>query len=689
MFRFVRPLLLGSVFLGIGPGCAHVIETHAINQFADALQDHSLKGLRSSTSDGFQQKALRSDLVLDDLKVLKLPTGKLSVVDVKDISPTEKRVTVMVTKQSGRSKTKRQRKMQYKLTRQPKTGRWVVDDVYVRQKRNGIKVTKAVSDQLNLLISVREFVDAWDSGDRHRTLEVTAPEFARVLGDLPPAYLRRLTRRVIGKQEKPSKRQPQASMDSNVAIVMLPRAAGRAMLSLKKINGGWKVNEISVEPKGGPNRIPSVRALAEVLLTSTRFLRAYGAQDRDALAKLCSRKFYRESLSFADLTTAPLPQAASSANHYDAKIRGRRAEFVLPGEKRIVRISLARPAPRLDRPAVAATEPFRVEDVTIYKAGSRQETRLSAWFTAQAMTSVFADALTSHDLVTLRKASTRDFNDRVWNRIDRAALRKLPLNMVSAPKIVSTIFRGAVTEVTTRTNGRTIVFRLRDHQGQVRVDDLLVSVPGRPTSVKQTLQYLWPILSFRTALEASRVGAVERVSSKDFNRLIWKQVEGVPNLGHTAVRYLRAPLSRIDRQGEGVLVTLGDGRSGAKLLLVPESGQFVVDDILLIAGPQPEQRVRLKQTLREQMADHDRALSRNPIPAFGQTLSDRSLSDRSLSDRSVLDVREAARQVTPASSTYPVAPASAEPTVPLVPAADAFAPPAQRGRPVSISPIGR
>jgi len=666
MLRFVRPLLLGSVILGLGSGCAHVIETHAINQFADALHERDLKGLRGSTSDGFQHKALRSDLVLDDLSVLKLPAGKLSVLDVKDVSPTEKRVAVMVTKQSGGSKTKRERKLWYKLVRHPKTGRWVVDDVYMRQKRDGVKVTKAISDQLDLLISVREFVDAWDSGDRRRILAVTAPDLARVLGDLPPGYLRRLTRRVIGKKAKSSKRHPKASMDSNVAIVMLSRTTGRTMLSFKQIDGRWKVNEISVEPKGGPDRISSVRALAEVLLTSSRFLRAYGAQDRKALAKLCSRKFYRESLSFADLTTAPLPKADSSADHYDAKIGGRRAEFVLPGEKRIVRISLARPAPQMNRSPAAASEPFRVEDVTIYEVASRQETRLSAWFTAQAMTAVFADALISHDLTTLRKTSTKDFNDRIWNRIDQATLKMLPPSMTSLPKIISTVFRGAVTEVTTQGNGQTIVFRLRNREGQVRIDDVLVTVPGQPTSFKQTLEYLWPILSFRMALDASRVGAVERVSSKDFNRLIWKQVDGIPDLGRTAVRYLRAPLSRIDRLGEGVLVTLGDGHGGAKVLLVPESGQFVVDDVLLIAGPQTEQRVQLKQTLRKQMAEYGRALSRNPSP----------VSQPSPSDRSVLRSRTTARQVTPASFVQPIAPASQEPSVPLAPAADAFAPPA-------------
>ena len=677
MLRLVPPLLLGSVFLGIAPGCAHVIETTAITQFTDALADRDLKGLRGSASENFRQKALRNDRVLEDLRILKLPTGKVSVVDVKDISPTEKRVTVMVTKQSGRSKTKRQRKLWYKITRQSKTGRWVVDDVYVRQKRDGIKVTKAVSEQLDLLISVREFVDAWTGGDRSKMLSVTTPEFAGILSELPPGYLRRLTRRVIGKQGKSSTRHPKASMDSNVAIVMLPRADGRTMLSLKQLDGVWKVNEISVEPKGGPDRIPSVRALAEVLVTSSRFLRAYGTQDREALAKLCSRKFYRGSLSFADLSTAPLPSASGSAEHYNATMRGRRAEFVLPGNKQIVRVSLARPAPRLDRPERAASQPFRVEDVTLYEISSQQETRLSAWFTAQAMAGVFANAWKHHDLTTLRKTSTKDFNDRVWNRIDREALRELPVILTSVPKIVSTVFRGAVTEVTTHIGGRTVVFRLRDHQGQVRVDDLLVSVPGRPDSIKQMLEYFQPILSFRAALETSDVGTVQRASSKDFNRLIWKQVDEIPDLGRVAVRYLRAPLARIDRQGKSILCTLGDGHYGAKVLLVAENGQFVIDDVLLIAGPQPEQRMQMKQALRERMANRRRALSRIPSGVEPSSLAARRTPSARPVEKPGAPVSKY-EPIRPVSSASPIDSPSTDPTIPLTPAGDAFTPPTAR-----------
>jgi hypothetical protein len=136
MLRITLPRALCVCALVGLLGCGHMLESKAITQFTEALEQKDFEQLRSATSSKFEERALRTTEALDDFKIVNLPKGETTVVEVQDSSETEKLVTVT----AGKLKSK----LFYKLVKDGDSDRWVVDDVYVRQRKGGVKVDKYV-----------------------------------------------------------------------------------------------------------------------------------------------------------------------------------------------------------------------------------------------------------------------------------------------------------------------------------------------------------------------------------------------------------------------------------------------------------------------------------------------------------------------------------------------------------------
>src|SRR5262249_28361303 len=77
-------------------GCAHLMETKTIENFAATLEKQDLEAMKANVSEEFAGRALRTANALDDLKILRIPDSKISVVEVEDVSKTQKRVTVEI-----------------------------------------------------------------------------------------------------------------------------------------------------------------------------------------------------------------------------------------------------------------------------------------------------------------------------------------------------------------------------------------------------------------------------------------------------------------------------------------------------------------------------------------------------------------------------------------------------------------
>lgn len=577
-----------------GAGCAHFFEAQTVNKFAEALEKKDVDLAKSEATEDFNRKALRHTKALDDFEVLHLPEGKASVVKVEDESPTVKRVTVEVGK--------KKRRLLYKLVKDDKSGRWLVDDIYVKQIRKGATITEPVTKQMDLLLTVREFLDAWDGGGRRPILKVVTPELGSELRALPEPALKQLTRQVVGKHSRNKKLRPKAEMNGAAAIVSLPRANGKMVLALRLRDGKWKVADVAVEARRSKDHLPSLLKKAVVMRTAHDFLAAYAAGNRPVLEKLTTRKFYRETLSSSDLSLMPLQTPATTKAEFEVTLEKTRANYLVKEPKRWVRIALV----PLDRKADAqAPTEYLVEDVAVHKLGTKQEIRLSSFFTGRVKAKLFAAALARRDVSVLTKLSTGDFRRRVWDDVDPGMGRALPLPGLADPrfKVDWVDFAGAVTELNGRQGRQDVTYVLRERHGQVLVDDVRVLKFGKPTSLKGSLELAIPILKFAAALRKSDIATLQRISSEDFNRLIWRQARAVPPSGSVVSPYLMGPIGSVVRNGDETFVTVGSSQHGAKVKLAKQNGRYVVDDVLLIAGSLPSQQAKLKQRMRTEMAN--------------------------------------------------------------------------------------
>ncbi len=594
----LRAALCGSLLAVALTGCSHMLENRAIDAFSAALEDGDLERLRESTSASFNAKALRSAESLDDIEILRLPTGDTSIVEVEDgEEENEKKVTVQI----GDSKKKR---LLYTLV-ENEDGRWVVDDIYVRQRRRGHTATRSVTEQMDLLLSVREFLDAWTVGGRDDVLDVTAPELGRVLSELPPSYLAQVTTAVVGsRDESNSARKPDAQLDGDRAIVTLPRDSGELVLSMVLEDDEWYVSDVALKARRESERVPSVLKRATALSTAVQFLDAYAASDKAKLVELATPTFYRHALKVADLTTVPLPTPGTAAAPYEMKLQAHRADFVLPSEHELVKLSLVRSN---DEDVRGLPPVYRVEEATLYETDGSQEKRLSALFTANASMLVFADALRERNLPILRQTSSREFNRTVWDRLEPVGIEGLPLEAVAdePPRIVSTVFRGAVTEVNVVQGPRAMTYVLNGRDADLRIHDVIVPTEDarRPTSLRETLEVVTPVYLLAHGVHEGAVPVVRRSASDDFNRLVWGQVRTIPRAAATVPVHAVGEPSRVERGEKTARVVVGDANQGCEVTLVEERGLFVVDEMLLVSGPEPSQRWQLKDVLRAEVAN--------------------------------------------------------------------------------------
>jgi hypothetical protein len=591
--RFSLPaLFLTALCLTVFSGCANFVETKAITTFTQALQEENLTGLKGSTSSRFGEKALRVPESVDDFAILRLPKGDLEITDVKDVDKDTKEVTAKFGKSN--------QKFRYLLVRDANTRKWVVDDVLIRKKKDGITSTKPVTELMDLVTRVREFLVAWDSGIRGEMLEVSTPEFGEHLSKLPRGYLAKLAEKAIGDRAEDRKFRPEAQLDEDVAVVRLPRRSGQMIISFQKMGGEWLISDLAVESKRDKDHIPSVRQLATALSSAVAFLNAYNEGDKDGLKEVCLKPFYQSSLLPANLESVSLPDAAQAVDTFQIKLHTGLADFVVPHGQELVKINLD----RIEGEDSDTPVKFLVSDVTLYELEGNQEKRLSAMFLSHAIVDIFAEGLVTRDKDTLRLTATPDFQERVWKKLSESELLDLEMPEIetAVPKVMTTVFMGALTEVTVQQGTRALVYVLRDHDGALLVDDVLMPVVSRPNSLKQTLEVTIPVRRFAAAVSAGDLERLPLISSKDFCLSVWHSCERIPEIGVKPGEHFEVPLTTLQIKGDRAVAVLGDDRYGARVLLEKENGAYVIDDVLLISGPEARQRVELKNTLRLELS---------------------------------------------------------------------------------------
>ncbi len=615
-------LVVPALLVGFaGAGCANFIESRAIHGFAAALESKNLDRLKARSSEQFEHKALRMAEALDDFKILRLPDGKASVVKVEDVDDDEKNVTVEVGE--------RKRKVLYKLVKDAKTKKWVVDDIYLNQKKDGVTATRTVTEQMDLLISVREFLSAWGEGDRERILELSTDELSAVLAQLPPEYLSQMTGTLTAQTTRSGQHRPEAHLDGEVAVVRVPRPSGDLTLRFAYQLECWKVADVAIESRDDKKHVPSLEKTSRAMLTAMQFLQAYAAADRKQLAEACTPKLFNKSLKYGDPATVPLPGPDDLKGKFDITLNPNGADLVINGADAVVRIDMQRDEKQAaDKPAE-----FRVEDVTIYEMHTQQNKKLSSVFTASAVVGIYAEALAQRNLPVIRQMSTQTFNRAVWKRVDDELMQFLPLAEIEPVpvQVVSTDYQGSMTQVTVHQGRHTLTYIVHDRGGDVSIDDVIVPVPGRPYSLKQLLDTMLPVANFIRAIERSDLKMLTVGSSDDFNRMVWNQANQVDSLCFTAADLMRTSIARVEEANNRIEITFGDDQRGAEVTLIREREKLLVDEIVLVGDTQPDARMPLKKQLRMMMADSQLAAEVRGVRAVNRPAVDLSNAPQRIS----------------------------------------------------------
>lgn len=586
-------------------GCSHLMEARTIAKFSEALSSNNFEELVAASSTEFESKALRRKQAIKEFKLLKFPKGKTSIDNIEEVSQVSKLVTVSV---AGSKK-----KLKYHLIKDSETNQWVVNDIMIHRKKDGEEVTASVMDQMDLLLSVREFSAAWSGKNQLEIKEVLSPKFQQEIAGLPASSVLYLTQQAMGKKKRTFNTKPVAEINDDTAIVRLSRQTGELTLFYKKIHEQWKVDNLSLNTGDDNSRIVSFRLMAKVFKNATSFVQAFQTSNRKQLQALSTNKLYEGSLVTADLPQVKIPSLQNKENEMSIKLFGKQAEFIIKNKEQVFTISLALTEEPVEKKMVTK---FRVEDIVIYDLATEEEKRISALFMSHAIIEFFADSIASQNVDSLAKTSTIDFNERVWSQLTDEAMTLYPIDEIGnkKPKILSTKFLGARTEVSVLQGDRRLIYVLQDHKGELRVDDVLLSVIGRPKSFKTTMELMMPIRQFAEAIKRRRVDIVQRTSSKDFNRLIWGQLQGMPVMATFAPDYLNGAIQSIQIGDEMSTVVFGNESHGAKVTILKEYGHHVIDNIELISGTSPDQHALLKQTMQKRMGEGRLTIAeKNPL----------------------------------------------------------------------------
>jgi hypothetical protein len=144
---------------------------------------------------------------------------------------------------------------------------------------------------------------------------------------------------------------------------------------------------------------------------------------------------------------------------------------------------------------------------------------------------------------------------------------------------------------------------------------------------KETMQIVLPVRQVQAALrEASltadgherQIALLKAFTSRDFNRCVWNQILQIPEMAFLVLPHLDtrdAPVSTLKETPTGRMVVLGDERFGARIELVTDKENWVVDRIWIIAGAHAEPK-ELKLALKEQLAKRGaKGLAFDPMSA--------------------------------------------------------------------------
>lgn len=581
----------------------HGTEQRVVSLFTEALAEDNEAAFRRIVSTRFEQKALRAKDSYKDLEILSLPKTKLEVVESKELEP-NKFEAVAKDEKTGT-------KYQFLVVRDAEKKRWVVDDVMLRQQKKGTRATKSSVEVMDLLLTIREFLDTWQSADRDVVLQVVSTELREPMEKLPEPWMQQMIARVSAEYENGMARRPEAQMNEADAVVKMPSKNGFLLLKVAREDDKWLVSDIEVRKRKSDDHPGSVLRQARAMNAVTQFLSAYNDSDQTRLEKLSEAKFYKNALSIGDLSLVPMPASDHAPDDFEIQSFAGQLTVMIPDESAVVRIDLTTPevANAKDdrkRPVTTAIESeFIIADVTIYDRQTQQQRNLKSTFTAPSRALLFLSALQTKDLPMLKETSTSPLSEASWKRIDPALIGYLPLTGIPSGEMTlqSSHVRGEVTEMEfISSDGKICSVLMRDENGSLKVDD--VEYPdssARVASLRTQLMLSVPVIELATAWESGSLDSVKRASSMDFNRLVWSNLSELPEQFDNLPQMLRMPVQKTQTGEQRAMIELAEShRFTVTVTLQKENTVWVIDEIAMKQSDGTQ--LELRKTLRQEIA---------------------------------------------------------------------------------------
>ncbi len=579
----------------------HITENRIITQFTDALIEDNEKAFRRSVSTRFEQRAMRSADAWKDLDIMKLPKVKLEIDDSTSID--ESTFETIAKDEKGT-------KYQFIITRDKEKRRWVVDDLLVRQKKKGTSATKSVSEVMDLLLTVREFLVTWQSKDRSAILPAVSASLREPLEQLPEPWMNRLVERVAAECDSEMARRPEIQMNESDALVKIPSKNGFLLMKVARENDQWLFSDIEVRQRKTDDHPGSVLRQARALNAVSQFLAAYGKEDKEVLKTLSDETFFRTSLEIGDLSMISMPSAEHAPDDFEIRSFSGQLTIMVPDKTQIVQLDLTTPKSD-DRKAVeklaegSVETSFVVRDITIYDRQTRKQQKLESAFTAPLRAMLFVSAVHDQDLPILQQLSTKEFSHGTWDRIDPTLTSLLPISEVPRGPLTlrSTDVRGDVTEMEfLAESGQICSIIMRSENGTLKVDDIQYpNSIAQVTSLRNHLQLTVPIVELASAWRKQDLVGVKRTCSMDFNRLIWGNLKSLPREFDRLPEMLLVPTQSTEMSDSQAIVELAQaGEQPVSVRLLKENSAWVIDEISM---RQPDGVVfNIRQNLRREIA---------------------------------------------------------------------------------------
>ncbi len=605
----MKSTLLTATIILCSAGCAtslvekSALEDRVISQFVAAVDEENEAAVRRVSSTQFEQKALRSKDVMKDLEIVDLPTGELSIVEVNKPSETQRNVVVEDTKGT---------RYRFDLVRDDAKKRWAVDDVLVRQKKKWKKTrltaTRPTSEVLDLVFSVREFLDAWEKSDSQQILTQASPALAASIEGVPDAWLEIISKDIGERYDPALARKPEAQLTDSSAVVRIPVRGGSLLVTAIQQNDRWLIDDIEIHQRSESGHPGSIRRQADAVGGLSRFLNAFEAEERPQLKQCATESFYDGTLQFADLSLVRLPSTTVTPDEFNVRAFSGRVTIMVPTARDIVRFDMI--DPDLDQQKLVAREGqqrrFLVDHVILYDRSRQNERTLASVFTAPARATLFIKALATQDIPVLRQLSTLELNTAVWTQVsdDQLAECTLPLDQLKNMTLADSSVHGGRTKLSYRTQGGSqVICLMNEESGRLLMDDFHFSGEDHQAlSLRTQVSLQIPIVAFKKAWKAQDLDGLQKASSTEFNRLVLSHLkvfpEDVNHLGNrldTLVRSTRVT----DRRAT---VELGlSARPTAEVHLVHEHDRWAINDVSIPESA--EHTVELRRELRSIVAN--------------------------------------------------------------------------------------